>query len=148
MTSTTPTPNQSTPARNRLKTLKRTARLIGGPAHGHTCPVPLKNRHLMIAMIIGQPEVLDLTSPEAARTLLSRAGKDWHVYEEVQALGPDANKLIPFRHAQQLPEPLERFLDTIPSSSKSVETSCAAIWQSLEALLDQTGLNHGPIQRG
>lgn len=119
---------------------QRTARLFGGPAHGHTCPIPFKNRHLMLTMISDQPAVLDLNQPTTARHLLDVAQGDWHLYHEIEALGPDANGLLPLRHVRELPEPLERFCATIRHSTQPGNEADSNRWQQFEQFLIKADL--------
>lgn len=137
------------PGHRRPATTRLTAQLIGGPAHGHTCPIPFKNRHLLLTMINGQPEVLDHAHTHTARELLERAHGDWHTYEQIKGLKPNPNGRLAFRHIDDVPPPIEELLETIRCSPDATDEIHAAHWRRLEELIletrdDQTRTAHPP----
>lgn len=132
MKTTGPTPTDKQPRRTGPDPQQRTARLIGGQAHGQTCPIPFKNQHVLVTMISGRPEVLDLNHTNQARDLLDRAHGEWHTYEQIKDLKPNAGGEHAFRYIDSLPQPIEEFLETIRDSTDTTDEMHAAYWQILE----------------
>ncbi len=97
----------------------------------------------MITLVSGQPEVLNLAQPDTAREILDRARGDWHAYEQIRALPADEHGLLGFRHARDLPAPIEEFLESIQSANNAGD-SHSAWWSTLENLLSAYRIGPDP----